>query len=139
MPRFTLARGWLALLLLLLLPCPLVAPAKMAPISVAPDAVERGIVSYYHDRFHGRRTASGERFDQGAYSAAHKTLPFGTTVRVTRTDTGKSVIVRINDRGPLSKGRIIDLSRQAAGELAMVEKGLVAVKVEVLRSPADEG
>ena len=96
---------------------------------------EAGIASYYHDRFHGRITASGERFDQEALTAAHRTLPFGTTVRVTRNDTGKSVVVRINDRGPFRTERIIDLSRAAADRLGMLDSGLVAVSVEVIRLP----
>lgn len=96
---------------------------------------ETGVASYYHDRFQGRKTANGERFDQNTLSAAHKTLPFGTVVRVTRPDTGNSVVVRINDRGPFVKGRVIDLSREAARELGMIQKGLVPVKVEVLSLP----
>jgi rare lipoprotein A len=128
MPNFSLSPGVLALLLVVFFPLP--AAAK-----VAPGHTENGIASYYHDRFHGRKTANGERFDQGAYTAAHKTLPLGSTVRVTRTDTGKSIVVRINDRGPFITGRIIDLSRRAARDLGMIEKGLVKVKVEVIRLP----
>jgi rare lipoprotein A len=128
MPNFSLSTGVLALLLVVFFPLP--AAAK-----VAPGHTENGIASYYHDRFHGRKTANGERFDQGAYTAAHKTLPLGSTVRVTRTDTGKSIVVRINDRGPFINGRIIDLSRRAARDLGMIEKGLVKVKVEVIRLP----
>ncbi len=111
-------------------------PASSAvQATVAPGHIEAGIASYYHDRFHGRTTASGERFDQTALTAAHRTLPFGTTVRVTRTDTGKSVKVRINDRGPFRAGRVIDLSRTAASRLDMLDRGLVPVKVEVMRLP----
>lgn len=97
---------------------------------------ETGVASYYHDRFQGRKTASGQRFDQSEYSAAHKTLAFGTTVRVTRPDTGKSVVVTINDRGPFKAGRVIDLSRQAARDLGMIDQGLVQVRVEVIEPPA---
>ncbi|MCU0834333.1 MAG: septal ring lytic transglycosylase RlpA family protein [Chromatiaceae bacterium] len=128
MPNFSSSAGVLALLLLLFLP--LAAVAK-----VGPGHTENGIASFYHDRFHGRKTANGERFDQSAYTAAHKTLPLGTTVRVTRVDNGKSILVRINDRGPFKKGRVIDLSRRAARDLGMIEKGLVKVKVEVVRLP----
>ncbi len=103
---------------------------------MVPGHTEAGIASYYHDRFHGRMTASGERFDQGALTAAHRTLPFGTTVRVTRKDNGTSVVVRINDRGPFRTERIIDLSRTAAGRLGMLDSGLVQVSVEVIRLPA---
>ena len=91
-----------------------------------------GIASYYADKFHGRKTANGERFNQNALTAAHKTLPLGTKVRVTSVRTGKSVVVRINDRGPFVKGRVIDLSRRAARELGMIKKGLTKVRVEVL-------
>lgn len=126
MCKSTFSTGVVALLLLLLFPL-------MVQGSAAPVPGETGIASYYHDRFQGRKTASGERFDQGAYSAAHKNLPFGTTVRVTRLDNGKSVVVTINDRGPFKKGRIVDLSRQAARELGIIERGLARVKVEVIR------
>ncbi|MCP4570910.1 MAG: septal ring lytic transglycosylase RlpA family protein [bacterium] len=94
--------------------------------------VQVGLASFYADRFHGRTTASGEVFDMHAMTAAHKTLPFGTRVRVTRLDTGRDVIVRINDRGPFVAGRIIDLSRKAAQELDMLQSGVVRVRVRVL-------
>lgn len=100
--------------------------------SPAYSHTEQGIASYYHDRFQGRTTASGDRFDQNALSAAHKTLPFGTIVRVTRIDTGSSVEVEINDRGPFKQGRIIDLSRKAAEELDLLERGLARVRIEVV-------
>ena len=125
-------KGALAFLLFLLVPFLTASGGNIEP---AGGFTESGIASYYHDRFHGRTTASGERFDQGAYSAAHRTLPFGTTVRVTRVDTGKSVIVTVNDRGPFKKGRVVDISRQAARDLDMVEKGLTRVKVEILHQP----
>lgn len=101
--------------------------------------VQQGVASLYSDSFHGRKTASGERYDRTALTAAHKTLPIGTEVRVTRVKTGDSVVVRINDRGPFIKGRIIDLSREAARELGMVKKGVVKVRVEVLNTPGDDG
>ena len=90
---------------------------------------EVGAASYYADRFHGRQTASGERYDRNAYTAAHRRLPFGTKVQVTRLDTGSSVEVRINDRGPFVKGRVIDLSYAAAKRLGMLRKGVVKVRV----------
>ena len=77
----------------------------------------QGMASYYADRFHGRRTASGESFDKSALTAAHPTLPFGSLVRVTNPRNGQQVVVRINDRGPFSGGRVIDLSRAAAEQL----------------------
>jgi rare lipoprotein A len=109
-----------------------------AQTAIAIGHTEVGIASFYHDRFQGRTTANGERFDQKAYSAAHRSLPFGTEVRVTRVDTGRSVVVTINDRGPFKKGRVVDLSRQAARDLGMVDKGLAKVKVEVLSLPVRE-
>ncbi len=90
------------------------------------------MASYYGARHHGRKTASGEPFNQHALTAAHRTLPFGTRVRVTNLNNKKSVIVRINDRGPYAKGRIIDLSAQAARELNMIRAGVVPVRVERL-------
>lgn len=95
--------------------------------------VETGAASYYASKFHGRTTASGEVYDETALTAAHRTLPFGTRVRVTHLATGKEVVVRINDRGPFIKGRIIDLSRRGARELNMLREGVARVRVEVLR------
>ncbi|SDJ13770.1 septal ring lytic transglycosylase RlpA family protein [Billgrantia gudaonensis] len=94
----------------------------------SPNA-QRGVASYYSDRFQGRTTASGEPFDQQALTAAHPSLPFGTRVRVTRPDTGNAVEVLINDRGPFVKGRIIDLSKRAARKLGMLHRGTAPVLV----------
>ena len=91
------------------------------------------MASYYADRYHGRSTASGERFDQQALTAAHRTLAFGTKVRVTRLDDGREVTVRINDRGPFVRGRIVDLSKRAARRLGMLRDGAVKVRLDVLR------
>lgn len=91
-----------------------------------------GIASYYGDEFHGRSTASGEKYDKTAFTAAHKEFPFGTMVRVTRLDTKQSVTVKVNDRGPYIKGRIVDLSKAAADKLDMVKEGHVEVKVEIV-------
>jgi len=93
---------------------------------------EKGIASWYGGKFHGRQTASGERYDMNKMTAAHKTLPFGTRVRVTNLDTGRKVVVRINDRGPFVRGRIIDLSRAAARKMDMIQAGTAKVLVEVL-------
>ncbi|WP_205738685.1 septal ring lytic transglycosylase RlpA family protein [Halomonas heilongjiangensis] len=90
---------------------------------------EQGQASYYADRYHGRRTASGERHDRQALTAAHRTLPFGSRVRVTRLDNGRETVVRINDRGPFVRGRVIDLSRRAAEELDMVRRGTAPVRI----------
>ena len=95
-------------------------------------AVLRGEASYYGPGFHGKKTANGERFNMHALTAAHKTLPFGTRVRVTNLDNGKSVVVRINDRGPYKKGRIIDLSVAAAKKIGMMGSGVAKVKLVVL-------
>jgi len=91
-----------------------------------------GIASWYGGKFHGRRTSSGEVFDQNKFTAAHRTLPFGTLVNVTFLDTGKTIKVRINDRGPHKEDRIIDLSRAAAESIGLRPHGLGEVKVEVL-------
>ncbi len=91
-----------------------------------------GVASWYGQGYHGRRTASGETFDMNALTAAHPSLPFGTRVRVTNLDNGRSVILRINDRGPFVKRRIIDVSRRAAEELGFVREGTTQVRVEVI-------
>ena len=90
---------------------------------------EQGQASYYADRYHGRRTASGEAYDRNALTAAHRSLPFGTRVRVMRLDNGRDTVVRINDRGPFVRGRVIDLSRRAAAELDMFGPGVVDVRL----------
>ncbi|OLO03680.1 MULTISPECIES: septal ring lytic transglycosylase RlpA family protein [Salinicola] len=91
-----------------------------------------GEATYYAAYFEGRPTASGEPYDSRAMTAAHKTLPFGTKVKVTALDTGESAVVRINDRGPFVDGRIIDLSRKAAEQLGMVHDGAAEVQLQVL-------
>ena len=95
--------------------------------------VEYGLASYYGADFHGRKTASGEIFDQGKFTCAHRDLPFGARVKVTNLDNNRSVVVRVNDRGPWVAGRIIDVSYAAAKTLDMIRSGLVKVKVEVIR------
>jgi len=90
---------------------------------------ESGVASYYAHKYHGRMTASGERFDMNALTAAHKTLPFGTKVKVTNLENGKSVTVRITDRGPFVKGRVIDLSLAAAKKIDMVKAGVAQVEI----------
>ena len=92
-----------------------------------------GKASFYADKFQGRKTAGGERFDQNAKTAAHRTLPFGTKVKVTNVKNGKSVVVRINDRGPFVKGRIIDLSRSAFERIGNPASGVLSVKIEIVR------
>jgi rare lipoprotein A len=100
---------------------------------LAPYGVQRGMGTYYGSEAQGGPTASGERFDKRQLTAAHRTLPFGTRVRVTNTRNGRSVEVRINDRGPYGRGRIIDVSEAAAQRLGMIDAGVVPVIVEVVR------
>jgi rare lipoprotein A len=97
--------------------------------------VEHGQASWYGPGFHGRRTANGEKFDQNGVSAAHKTLPFGTVLRVHNLDNGKTLDVRVNDRGPFVAGRIVDLSKGAARQLDLIRSGVAPVRVEVLQWP----
>jgi rare lipoprotein A len=91
-----------------------------------------GIASWYGESYHGRQTASGEIYDMEAMTAAHRTLPFGTSVRVLNRDNGRSVVVRITDRGPYVGGRIIDLSRRAARELGMLESGVAPARITIV-------
>lgn len=99
---------------------------------------EVGIASWYGPGFQGNYTANGEIYDMNSISAAHKTLPFGTVVRVVDLETGRSVIVRINDRGPFVEGRIIDLSKKAAEKLGIVDKGITRVGLRIITWPADQ-
>ena len=121
----------------------LAVTALVAPLVATTDAaigsrphsddlafVQHGEASWYGPRFHGRKTASGVRFDQNKLTAAHRNLPLGSEVTVTNLDNGQSVRVEINDRGPYINGRIIDLSKAAARELGMIHDGVVPVKVE---------
>ncbi len=117
----------------------LLAPALLAALVLAGCAssrtraggvtIERGIASWYGPGFHGRPTASGERYDMKALTAAHRTLPFGTRVEVRNLDNGKSVVVRINDRGPFEKNRVIDLSQAAARAIGMIGPGTAQVEL----------
>ena len=92
-------------------------------------ATRKGLASYYADSYEGKTTANGEIYRQGKITAAHKTLPFGTKVEVTNLSNNKSVVVRINDRGPYISGRIIDLTKAAAKEIDMVGAGVAKVKI----------
>ncbi|MCB2066177.1 MAG: septal ring lytic transglycosylase RlpA family protein [Erythrobacter sp.] len=125
-------------------PLPVFAPSQDALLTPEPAVVEQaepeseatslgqGVASYYASQFQGRRTASGESFDNADFTAAHRTLPFGSRVRVTNPRTGESVVVRINDRGPFVRGRTIDLSRAAAEEVGIVRAGHGTVELELL-------
>lgn len=99
---------------------------------------QRGEASWYGPQFHGRATASGERFDMNRPSAAHRTLPFGTVVRVRNLDNGTEIDVRINDRGPFVRGRILDLSRAAAEGLGMIAAGIAEVRLWVISWPDEQ-
>ena len=105
------------------------APAASAPQETV---LGRGSASYYASKFNGRRTASGERFDNSDLTAAHRSLPFGSRVRVTNPANGRSVVVRVNDRGPFTRGRLIDVSRAAAEELGMVARGHADVELALI-------
>ncbi|TMQ60194.1 MAG: septal ring lytic transglycosylase RlpA family protein [Candidatus Eisenbacteria bacterium] len=107
------------------------APPGRGPVAPALDR-ETGRASYYHSRFQGSRTASGERYDETKLTAAHRTLPFGTRVRVTNLGNGRSVVVTIADRGPFARGRVIDVSRVAARRLGFLADGTAEVTLEVL-------
>jgi rare lipoprotein A len=113
----------------------LISAPALASARLHVGHTQKGMASYYHDRFQGNRTASGETYNKRIRSAAHKTLPLGTKVRVTRLSNGKSIVVKINDRGPFVKGRIIDLSRRAARDLGIIGRGVAKVEVEVLSFP----
>lgn len=116
-------------------------PARPTPESRRPVYAQRGIASWYGEKFHGNPTASGEIYDMYELTAAHRTLPLGTSVMVTNLENYRSVGVRINDRGPFVKGRIIDLSYGAARAIGMVEKGTARVEVvafDMTEAPRDE-
>lgn len=111
---------------------PALALEEPAPSEPQDTVIGRGSASYYAAKFHGRRTASGERFDNSDMTAAHRTLPFGSLVRVTNPANGRSVVVRINDRGPFTRGRMIDVSRAAAEELGLVARGHATVELALV-------
>lgn len=108
----------------------LLTPVRAA--AAAQAVCIRGAAGWYGQTFHGKRTASGEAFDMNAFTAAHRTLPFGTRVRVRHLRTGRSVVVRINDRGPFTRGRDLDLSFAAARELGFVNQGWCKIELVVL-------
>ncbi|NOQ16456.1 MAG: septal ring lytic transglycosylase RlpA family protein [Methyloprofundus sp.] len=107
--------------------------ASLCAISSQSIAAEEGIASYYADKYHGRKTASGALYDKNKMTAAHRTLKFGTKVKVTDLKNNKSVVVTVNDRGPYSKKRIIDLSYVAAKKIGLIKAGLSKVRVEIVK------
>ena len=102
---------------------------------VAQDFTQQGIASFYADKFEGRTTANGEKYRHSKMTAAHKTLLFGTMVKVTNLENGKSVVVRINDRGPFVRGRHLDLSYGAAKKIGMIDAGVMRVRTKILYRP----
>jgi rare lipoprotein A len=116
---------------------PLVGTAQSPPASIGASTEPRkGICVYYNDKFQGHVAASGEKYDKGALTAAHRTFPFGTMVNVTNLENNKSVVVRVNDRGPHggSKAKIIEITSRAAKEIDMIKKGKVQCQIEVVES-----
>lgn len=123
-----------AVLAMLFSPC---AISHANAPGLAPEAaIAMGEASYYADRFAGKRTASGEAYDPSDFTAAHRSLPFGTRVRVTDVASGRSVVVRINDRGPWGKGRLIDVSRAAANEIGLARRGRGTVSLALAEDDA---
>lgn len=128
----------LALASLVLSGCAATRPGSpsmpQSPTTAHPDAGKRiaGLASWYGRQHQGRRTASGEAYDMNKLTAAHRTFPFGTRLRVTNIENGRSVVVRVNDRGPHVDGRILDLSHQAATTLGMIDAGVARVEAVVL-------
>lgn len=112
------------------------APAPPPPAPPAPSFSQVGVASYYAAKFENRKTADGERFKSDGFTAAHRTLPLGTMVRVTNLENHRSVVVRVNDRGPFARKRIIDLSPAAARALGIRNQGLMRVRIEVVSEEA---
>jgi rare lipoprotein A len=108
------------------------APTEQAPQAHQRREVQTGVASYYGGEFEGRRTASGAIYRSRRMTCAHRSLPFGTVLRVTDVESRKSVVVEVNDRGPYAKGRLVDLSLAAARELGIVKQGVARVTVEVV-------
>ncbi|MFT4973697.1 MAG: rare lipoprotein A, partial [Saprospiraceae bacterium] len=106
-------------------------------VSLIAQQEEVGIASYYSDKFHGKPTASGELYNKNDMTGAHKTLPFGTIVKVTRMENGKSVRVKITDRGPFISGRIVEISRAAAKKIGLVKAGIAEVRLDVVKELAE--
>ncbi len=111
---------------------PILFASCIAVQAESADSVQEGVASYYANMLHGNRTATGGSYDKNALTAAHRKLPFGTRIKVTYLKTGKSVIVKINDRGPFAKGRLIDLSDAAAKKIGLTDDGHGKVRLEIL-------
>ncbi len=133
---FFLWAGFRGLLLILVIVSAVEAPAVVLPLQpVGPIQVWEGLSSWYGEKFHGRLTANGEIYDMYAPTAAHPTLPLGSLVRLVNPKTGRSRLVRINDRGPVIEGREIDVSYEVARSLGFEEQGLARLRIELLEVP----
>jgi len=137
MHKMPIHRGVKNLLVVLLIAASPSLFADTPPKPVTPVNELQGMASWYGGKFHGRLTSSGEIFDTNDMTAAHKTLPFGTIVKVTNEDNGKTALVKINDRGPFIEGRIIDLSMAAAERLDMIGQGVARVSLDIVDFVAD--
>jgi len=118
---------------------PKVPPEIEVPEDAKPLFIETGVASWYGPPYHNRRGSNGEIYDMHAMTAAHRTLPLGSIVRVVNVDTKASAVVRITDRGPFIEGRVIDLSKAAAEKIGMIQKGTTEVRLEVLKTPVPIG
>ncbi|MBI3484218.1 MAG: septal ring lytic transglycosylase RlpA family protein [Acidobacteria bacterium] len=133
---FILWAGFRGLLLILVIVTAVEAPAVVLPLQPdRPIRVWEGLSSWYGEKFHGRLTANGEIYDMYAPTAAHPTLPLGSLVRLVNPKTGRSRLVRINDRGPVIEGREIDVSYEVARSLGFEEQGLARLRIELLEVP----
>ena len=137
MRKRVLVHGTIPLVALSLQACTLVGGPSGPPSPAAPGAspaawTQTGVASWYGEPFHGRTTASGETYDMNDLTCAHRTLPFGTRLHVRNLENGRTVVVRVNDRGPFVKDRIVDLSRRAARELGMIGPGTARVRITVI-------
>lgn len=133
----TLRAAFLLIIGLLVLPATACAQSDTDAPPVSDTLRTSGKASYYAAYLEGRATASGQPYDPNRLTASHRTLPFGTYVRVTRRFTGDSVVVMINDRGPQKEARILDLSRRAAEALNMIDAGVVDVEIEIVEGPQE--
>ncbi|HXO18464.1 MAG TPA: septal ring lytic transglycosylase RlpA family protein [Thermoanaerobaculia bacterium] len=129
-PTFLLLASLLPLLLSAA--CSTTRPVLLRPSGISGPSAERGMASWYGPGFNGHRTASGERYNMNRLTAAHRNLPFGTLVEVRNMESGQVVVVRINDRGPFARGRVIDLSYEAAREVGVFDPGTAAVELRVV-------
>ena len=144
-----MASLWLVCVLLLLTGCATGRASRVDPridsrvdprvdAPVPNDSLVNGHASWYGRQHHGKRTASGETYDMNKLTAAHRTLPLGTRVLVTNRDNGRTVEVRINDRGPFRRNRVLDLSYEAARQLGVVGEGVIPVTLQIVTSPASD-